>query len=382
MIKIPTKFKKSDINFILIIFLTMSTMISYIPNISKFKFIQHFIFVFIFIINIKEIFTTLTKYKINISILIFLAIYYGILLVIENNTNYGDFKVILVSFIIYIVISSIKIDITKKEKIIYFTSVIYILVSFYIIFNIKGNFNINTTNGAYIYGSKNGLGPMLSLAGTYILYMYTFINSKLVYLILYLMSIWGLSILQARTAILGIICASVLLFLIKFIKNNNLIFSMKLLLVIFTGSFIILNIANELIDLILKILRVDSDYSISTILSGRDLAMKYSIIFFKQNPLFGCLYNSDITYAYSSIHNLWIRSLFYGGIIYFLIIIVYVWNLFKNIIKSYRGSKYLLFAVCIQMFISTLFEPLAPFGPGTTYFLFWLILSLNIKQLD
>lgn len=380
MIKASYKLKKRDINFILVSMLSISTIIPYIPNISRFNVLQYLFFLLILIINIKNIINiTIKRYNKMLILLLTLSIYYGLAIIVDNNTNYSDLKIIILSLGIYILLNSIKIDNYKKSKVIYLTSIIYIISSFYTIYTIKGNLSINLGNEPYFYGSKNGLGPILSISGIYLLYKYLFINGKKVDVLMYILSIWALCILQTRTAILGILLGSIVLLGYKFMNKNSIKFTIKCIVIFIILTIVILFIGEEMVYLISKILRIEKSSTISSISSGRDLAINYGMQFFKDNPLFGVLYNKNITHAYGSIHNLWLRSLIYGGIIYFLIIITYIYNLFKVIYINYCSDKVLLYSLIAQIIVSTLFEPVAPFGPGTTYFLFWLIIAFNVQ---
>lgn len=380
MIKTSYMIEKKDINFILVTMLSISTIIPYVPSISKFSILQYLFFLLILIINIKDIINiSVKRYNKNLILLLALSIYYGIIIIMDNNTNYADLKTIALSFGIYIGLSSIKIDRNKKSQVIYLTSIIYIISAFYTIYTVKGNLAISTVNEAYFYGSKNGLGPMLSISGIYLLYRYLFLKGKKVDILMYILNIWALCILQTRTAIVGIILSTLIMLVYKFINKNNIKLTIKYIVIFIVLIILILFIGEEMLYLISRILRIEKGATITSISSGRDLAITYGIGFFKDNPLLGALYNKDITHAYESIHNLWLRSLIYGGIIYFILIITYIYYLFKVIYINYCNQRILLYALLAQIIVSSLFEPTAPFGPGSCYFLFWLIIAFSVQ---
>lgn len=72
------------------------------------------------------------------------------------------------------------------------------------------------------------------------------------------------------------------------------------------------------------------------------------------------------------------KGLFYGGIIYFILLITLCIEIINKVKKNNRSKvvKYIFFT----MFFNSLLESFAPFGPGTSYLLYWFILLKDNEE--
>ena len=206
---------------------------------------------------------------------------------------------------------------------------------------------------------------------------------------MYIIGFICLSMMKARTSLLAIIIVTVL-FLFKYTKLNSLkkiIYAIGFIIAStpFWGTIKNIIIRGFNIDFITASISgyLNINSLLDLILSGRMEHYRYALILFSNNPLLGARFDIySVTGMLNStvgIHSSLMRSLGYGGIVYFLLILIlmgsYIFYLFKDSIDK-NILKYTLIIGMVGM----LFEPFAPFGPGTTYLLFWLILGFYSKK--
>ncbi|MDY2882638.1 MAG: O-antigen ligase family protein, partial [Romboutsia timonensis] len=153
---------------------------------------------------------------------------------------------------------------------------------------------------------------------------------------------------------------------------------------------IVLKIKDYLAYYIIKFLKIDyftsvvSSYKygiLDALTAGRIESYVYAIDYFVLNPILGTGFNAAYIISdpqsMTGVHNLWLRALFYGGMIYFVIFIILITQIMKIVFKFKIDNKLVVFML-IAGLINSLFEPFAPLGPGTSYLIYWSIICLNI----
>lgn len=380
------------INYYLIIIIGIVSTLNYAPFIPiNTSIITDILFVILSINNISVILKKI-KSKVKIICIIFIILfYYAIIYILKSDIYTIDLYAIILSFILFLVFSSIDYSFDDRRKvlnIISFTIIIVTIFSFIYYYKTL----LTTTNyveGQYYFEGKNGLGPMVSFAGFWFLYSTKINKKKYLTFFIFIISLILLSAIKARTSLLALIIASII-FILKNIKINKykniIIFIFLLILLIPLYSYIkdyLFSAFN--IDYINQSVNgyIGKEKYLDIILSGRLDHYKYGLYLFANNPLFGTSFEpykiSEVIGNTFGIHSFIIRSLGYGGFFYFIIIISLIFSYiryFKNNGNKNSMVNYILIMGGIGMF----FEPIAPFGPGTSYLLFWLMLGLDIKN--
>nr|WP_204502147.1 O-antigen ligase family protein [Aquibacillus albus] len=276
------------------------------------------------------------------------------------------------------------------HSIIYHHSIITIILSVGIIaFYYNGNLIEAVLNtGIYFYPEKNSFSPLLLVSLIYIIYRLFYYRFNIYSLIFLFIGAISLIVIQSRTAILSFLVSGLLLLLIKMNRIwNSLIgiiinLSMFCLIIVFTAYS---EWFNNLISLLFRFDYIQyANYSNFTdnLTSGRLISIKVAYENFMKNPLFGTSFrvehiiNDPISKA--GVHNMWLRTLFYGGIFYFIILILFIFLLLKNYTVNLKYN-HLIYALLVGALIMSLGEPFAPFGPGTSYFLLWLVMGLLLQ---
>ncbi|MDM0975848.1 O-antigen ligase family protein [Clostridium perfringens] len=382
--------KKS--NYYLLIIIGLFSVLNYVPfNPINVSILIYFSFIILILNNISNILKQIKDKIYILFVIILILIYYYFIYLFNNNIYTGDLYAIILSFFIFMVFSSIKYKISDRNRLINIISIISITFTMFSVLYYYKTF-LSTENyieGQYYFKGKNGLGPMLSFAGFWFLYNINKTSKKVFNFILFLISLILLAYIKARTSFLALLIVSII-FIIKKIKLNriktiSLLIILLIILLVFCKyiNYFLLYAFN--IDFINKSLNgyIDNSEYLDIISSGRVDHYKYGFYLLNINPMFGaCFDKYKVSNAIGNsvgIHSFFIRSLGYGGIFYLsivLLLILFYIIYFKRYCEDKKITVYLMLIGLIGM----LFEPIAPFGPGTSYLLFWIILCLNNKK--
>lgn len=376
------------LNYYLIIFLAILSVLNYSPFINfNISIIIYILFIILGIVNISNILKILRKKYMLLIPIIAIIIYYGLMYQFDSYIYLNDLYSIVLSSLLLLVFLSVRMSDIDKNRLLYVISFSVIVITIIYIF-VYGNtilLSESYIEGQYFFKSKNGMGPIISFATFWFLYNYINKDKKIINLIMYILGFVSLAIIKARTSLLAI-CIVTIFIVFRYLKLN------LLKRVIYAFLFIIVCILfwENISEIILKAFNVDFIMSsvsgslntnsfLDLILSGRLEHYKFGLELFSDNPILGSRFNTySITGMITSnvgIHSFFIRSLAYGGIVYFLLILFLIFNYLYYFNKN-NINKQLVRYVLIIGGIGMLFEPIAPFGPGTSYFLFWLLLGL------
>ena len=386
--------KKNDINIVILFLMVLLSSISYIPNLNMATNVVYILFMIMIVINLKKIIANAMHNKDLLVFNTLLLILYGIYTLIHGEVSYLLFLYLIVSQIILLTLMNSNIDKYKKEKLLIYCSYTVILSSILIVLKYQGSYIYAIKNiGQYFMHNKNAFSPMLSFSIIYICYNVIFKKFNIVNVIVLLIGMLNLIIIQSRTNVLMTLCiiSCMILTYICMRKGYSKIFYS--LTIISTLIVISLIFYNEIRNIIFDIFRIDyflntsSEYGIiDKLTTGRVSSFVVNLHLFENNVLFGSGFNKfsiiNDPLSATGIHNVWIRSLFYGGIIYLIIILMIIRKLYLIAIK-YNFSKDIKLIVFVLLggLINSNFEPFAPFGPGTSYILFWIVIAININSI-
>ncbi|MFC3342918.1 O-antigen ligase family protein [Paenibacillus abyssi] len=307
------------------------------------------------------------------------------------DVNFGDIRSYIIGILLFFIINSMNLAKNKKISLLLVFCIINITTSFIIILqSYNGNYAVAIENiGVYFFVRKNQFSPLLLMSAIYLLYRYIYISKNSIYLILFLMCTINLVIIQSRTNLIALFLAALLLIFVL-IKSklktsygiSQLFFFVALLIVLFAYN------SEKVNQIVGDAFRLDyiqysgKDSFIDNLTSGRISSLQSSLNIFIENPIFGGFYQSQVISEDPSspvgLHNIWLRLLIYGGLTYFILFLILLITLYKYYYRSIK-SNVLLLSVTIAGFVMSFAEPYAPFGPGTSYFMYWLILGFYIE---
>lgn len=384
--------KKQSINLSLLYILMISVCFNYTPFFKYISIILYLVFALLLIFNAKDIFINLKTNKLIIICNFFIIMYHGISKIINSYTVTNDLYSLILFQLIFILFISIKIDINKKEKLISIITILNVILSTMIILNLRGSYMNSIKNiGEYFFQSKNAYAPILSFSIIYIYYKGLFkcskFISKITLILVVMLGSLNIVIIQSRTNLImtGTILIIMSIYRIQ-IKKNKMLYIIPILITIF--YFIYTN-SNKISEHLVKSLKLDYFLSVQSkytygildaITSGRIESYIYSFNIFLKSMVFGIGYDkSYITsdpVVVTGTHNLWLRAMFYGGILYFCTFITLIIRYIK-IIKYKTIDRKLTVFMLLGALINSMFEPFAPLGPGTSYMILWMIVCLN-----
>ena len=279
---------------------------------------------------------------------------------------------------VFVYLTSKLFDVKDRDKLFlslaksYFFACTILCIDTYLVYLMGGSFN---EEGLYAYGSKNSLGIILLTA---LIFLYTFIlnkttskNKKAVYIIISIFMMYVVVIMASRAALvsaLAVLLYSLIIAKIPF-KTKLIILGLSTILIL----IIVLN--PELQEQILNIIKANRDSDdLSDISSGRTDEWK---------KFFNTFYNYLIIgYGEYKIESFPLSVLYqYGMILGGLFIGLAFYPLM--VCKKYRKTKHCdkrILLCCILIFIAcivnSIFEELAPFGPGVKCFALWFLCGL------
>lgn len=376
-------------NKILFKILFVTIIFGYLPQGgSIIKKITYVLFLVLIVINTKMILTSFFKEPKIMFITIVMITYVMIFKILYTNVVLDDIYALTLTVVNFYIFQSIKLKSKDIKRIIDISMYSAVIVSSFIIITLKGNYIIAiNTIGEYFYNQKNSFSPILAISLIYMLYYIIYKNIRKDYLILTILGVINIVILQSRTNILMLIIIMLLMLFNKAIRSKNKYINIYMILVIIVSSLIIFK--DKIINIFLDIFKVEYFMSISSnygifdkLTSGRIETYVEAFNNFTKNIFLGVKFESVFIKGYTmtktGVHNLWLRGLFYGGIIYFILLITLCIEMINKVKKNNRNKivKYIF----VAMFFNSLLEPFSPFGPGTSYLLYWFILLKDNEE--
>ncbi|GEM_PF-4890870 len=372
--RIETRYKINPL-FILILIANLITVLSQLPDLRGEMIKQIVLFgvwCIVFFISLIRI-----PVRLNTNILYIIAlvmcfdIYCGILSIAKGTRYLHSSLIYPVNLSLFILVigyfMAFYLDKNKIKLIcaIYISGILFVMLNIYLKY-FKGV--VLNFNEGYVYTSKNSIGVMVLLAAI-ILAIYIKGNNglfKIVKVILITLMLLFISIIQNRASLVAALAAVVfyVLFYIPDIRKRLILF-----LVLVTASIASLSNTKivKYLDSIMSISRYGMN--LDKLSTGRMQLNNRAIEIFFQHPFVG------IGSAYTE--NFQLSSLAQYGVMGALPILVLsligLWEfLIKSKVKKDDFVKMLGIIFVTALVIST-FEELAPFGPGTRFYMMWLL---------
>ncbi|MGG4491326.1 O-antigen ligase family protein [Metabacillus idriensis] len=367
-------------NFVLVL-IHILLMIDFIMIDLNVPIILEFGLLLLILINIKK----LMCYKVNKAdgiIIIIMSFILCMLLLYRyliTSVSFVEIRYLIISVLIILLFSTI--DVSKKvwdkiSLITLFTGIILILM----------NYN-SSMIGAYFYAEKNAFAPILLISTIWIIGTFT-TRSKFFTIIFLILSLFSLAILQSRLNLITLIIVVVLLLVYLSTKNmtqKNLVwvissfFLISILLYLFFTS----EIFSEVVLRQNYLMYVQGNSLLDKITSGRITSFNNNLKYFQESPLFGTFFNqyyiNNDPNSSVGIHSIWVRFLSYGGILLFIPFFIIVFILVKKVKKESK-INIVTSSLLIVGLVNSFGEPFAPFGPLSSYFLFWAMLGFALKE--
>lgn len=377
---INTKIMKKFFLTILIVlacFLSNLSQLPYFISKGSTQILSIPIWILLFITLIVTNRFKISKALINILVLMVLFIMILIILYIISSKDYFSsslFYSTLISVIILIIGSLIS-PIFNKDIFRYIvisyvlSSLVVSLVVFVKYFGI--GFSLDTR--VYAYSSKNSLSQII-LTSIIILFCYFKPRNnweKVNKIIIIIFDIFMLFILRSRASILGFTIVSLI---IAFDKRTNIRYR-RIVIIAGILSLILLSISDEFKDLLLnKIIFAGRDFNdLDNLSSGRISILRDFPVLIRGNWLTGI---GSIYFESFPLSAILQFGIFAGGILIYLSIL----PLLTSAKRRNNELRSLLYYISIAYFVNSLFEGLAPFGPGIKCYFLWLLYGiLNSK---
>lgn len=291
------------------------------------------------------------------------------------------FLIVVISYFLFVLSSKIGQNINTLEvKVILLTysfSVVIISVPLYFIY-LRG-YDLSSLIYQYSYG-KNEIAILIMCSFIIISLYYNPIGKPQIIIKVASLFILLLNIifLRCRSAMVGIVICFML-----YIKHWRVNKYLKFVTLILIATILMVSQLNKL-----KSFRDDvlfagrTGYDLDDLSSGRITQITYGLTLLKDNLLIGVGKNRTIDCLY-------ISALVNYGLIFFIPIILLAlypigFGINNYIInrKKLRSEDICYLALSLSMLTTSCLEELAPFGPGTRCYIFWLMfgIMINIKK--
>ncbi len=334
----------------------------------------------LFIGSILPVSKYYNKQSLFLVIYVFMSIFLFLIGQIKIFINHF-FLIVIISFLIFTISAKIGENINFHEiKIILYTySFSTAIISVPLYFFYLRSYDLSSIIYQYRYG-KNEMA-ILIMCSIIIIGLYFKPIKKYQVIIKYtslLMLMLDIMYLRCRSAMLGILICFILY--IKHLKINTCIKYISLVILIIIIVISQLNKLETFRDDVLFAGR--NSYDLDDLSSGRITQINYGLTLLKENLLIG-IGNSR------TIDCLYVSALVNYGIIFFLpLISLALYPIIYSIYNYYCHSDNLIpedicfLALALSMFTTSCLEELAPFGPGTRCYIFWLMFGfmINIKR--
>lgn len=344
----------------------------------------------VFIILYKSTISAILKIKFYSIFLLFA--FFGLGEIIYFNMLRNDsFSFDESVFIFYaLMFSAMGSTLNFPEQKIKILCIVYSLAVLFISFVTLVNFGGFVIQDIYAVGQKNAFGPILASVHVLYLFMFFYENKitflKLFYIAILIISFVFLVFLRARTAMISMAFADLIVLFI-FYKNKKInifkyifiAFFVLFVSVFFEKKTLFSNFTNTVVS---SFTANKNSRDLDNMTSGRMTLIDRSLSNIEKNPCFGRVF--DASQEKSPTHNYLIRVVTDYGVIasfpwiacYFLIFLMVC----KGIARCRKQIKYEdagLFLMIVPFFVS-LGEPIAPFGPGTVFFFNYMMFGIYV----
>lgn len=375
--EIPSKFYL----FCLTLYLVLS-VVNWLPIISAelIKSIKYFLFLFIFIYEIKSYGLKYPSFYLSPRglILLIISMSFGLFL----SFNFNTLVDVILPFIFLWIFNFPK---EYYYRCIYNASIVIVIIcvfsifSYYTgIFNILANGPWNSTFGkAAFAGYSTGYSNSLFLFVPFLVFRQRSYNKKI--LSIETLAIIIIIIAQYVAGGRAGLLSSLLVFLLGY--NISIIYKIIIIAMFipFTQSeeFLVqMRIVNAYGD------EIDSD----RISSGRIGLGNYHLEKFYDNPIFGYGFGEKIDIDEIDVHIVWLKNAVNGGVFYvFFLLLIFISVLIKVISNRFylTSEEFKLFIILFTIsFLITFLEPNYLIGSVQGEFVYWLIISLMLKKIS
>lgn len=343
------------------------------------------IWIFIFLLSI------LSKNKIYINgikipLIFAFSFVFGVftLQLITNNSYIGSVMTnpIIIS-IIMIIIGYINYELLeelymRKVALAYIYATIIFCIDIYL--NYFKNYNLTTID--YVFRAKNSLGQMVVTALILLLYMYNPSSNikKFLKLFFSMFFIYMLVMMRSRASLISLLLIPFIYVFSKNIKIKYKVFCLLFVIVIGISILFCEDLFNLLVKNILFNTKLDGSLKYIDLNKLTSNRYDYLTVFpnlIKGNLLVGIGNYYMDNFYFASILN-------YGIILGVLVIIFALFPIKVAFFNKTDSSKFnIVFRTITLIYVfNSIFECLAPFGPGTKCFFMWLLLGavLSIKM--
>ena len=239
----------------------------------------------------------------------------------------------------------------------------------------------------YSFAAKNQMGQMLgagTLFGFFVLFRhYQNIVSKILVLIFSSVSLMSLLVVGSRTPLVGIAVVVIVSFVTKKDKKKSDYAFMATIVVAIAVTIHFLGGLDYVLELF-DLADTSEGIDLNNMTSGRLGLYEQSFIEIIQNPIVGLG-------AYAYVDNFIINTLRCGGILLAVMILpiayVKMFNVYKKANALNKDSENELLvtvakSLILFYFVVSLMEGYPPMGPGTSVFLYWMMLGAIEKRSD
>lgn len=367
---------KNYINSAITYFIAFFVIANYsIINIFEVDNIIMLLIILLMVLNLQQFLNSIIKH-LKITITFFLiVIYWTVNFVLNTNIRFDDLRYVIIVFLLFNLYQKIIKDI-NIYRLFFSMGIIAQIVATHNLVSIDRYtiFFLDTREYFEVFNKKNGIGPILSVFGIFYLYDLFFMSRKKINIIFFIYILNAIILFHTRSSIVGIIIVAIFLIYKFFTKNKYVNFYFKVFIPVF---FILITLFN--FNRIRSFIRnLTFDY-LNELSSFRFNDYLIGLNYFVENPLLGNMFKINYLNLYEvDVHNLWMRTLFNGGLVYFIIFLLFAICIFKTIQKG-THNLYLKNSLLIYGLVISFLEMFAPFGTGTTYFFYW-ILIIRILQ--
>lgn len=338
------------------------------------------------IINLSSLIDSLISLRINQIVIV--AYMLTILISVSNFELFlVNIYVVGIALMAFIVGTAFAFRPYQIKIILYGYAIISMLVGIYVIISYGGSFEIVDS---YLFSHKNSIcitWAICSVILVYFSFSERFGLSTIINIGMAISFIVIISIARGRAALLAAILCIAFLFIRKFfsVGRQNLInitifaFITAIVLGVLVFKFDGLDFIKQ------SFFGVNREYSnIDDFSSGRITILKMGIEEFISNPVFGGLYRNE---DFGMVHNYPVKILASYGLLggggFIIIYLLFMVRVLKGMFSMQIFGKYEIWRVgyfiMAVLYIVSMFEPIAPFGPGTISFVGFFMFGVAIR---
>jgi hypothetical protein len=360
--KLYKKNDKTTINSLLIsaiVFLGLGQII--IPNISFLNLpCMFFILVLLLYLNINNVQKNIAVFNKSLIVVYLLVFYFF------NKAFFGEFRIMeIYPFLLSLTFLLIffRNENISLKKTFYISTIVILILCLILFFQTNASFISYFQQETYLIRYKNFIGPFLSSCILFFLFKKNKRGNDYLLLVPLLLV---QAMLLSRTN-LAFVLSVILLYLFFNItkdvnsKIKNIFSSIFLILLLLVIIIYFPNIIEGF---------AAADTEINDLSSNRWDILLHDIQYFINNPFFG------IGFIDLEVHSILFYSLIAGGIVFFIIVISYIIVTYGKLIRL-ANDRPKIKSILISTFVLMLLEVQAPFGPGSSYILLWLLVSNN-----